>query len=122
MGDLVFNRFHPFIDRPAGASIAGWIELLEQVVAEHDKETLYVFGHGRPEFGVTGNASDLKVKAEYLSALLDLTRKGIREGKSVDELTKQEVLPGFADHVAPADWITLAANIEVAFTELTAEP
>src|SRR5512139_2978056 len=29
MGDLVFNRLHPFIDKPAGASIAGWIGWLE---------------------------------------------------------------------------------------------
>jgi glyoxylase-like metal-dependent hydrolase (beta-lactamase superfamily II) len=29
MGDLMFNRFHPYIDRPAGASIGNWIKTLE---------------------------------------------------------------------------------------------
>ena len=32
MGDLMFNRMHPVIDRPNGASIANWIVTLQKVV------------------------------------------------------------------------------------------
>jgi glyoxylase-like metal-dependent hydrolase (beta-lactamase superfamily II) len=120
MGDLIFNRWYPFIDRPAGASIAGWIDVLEKVVAAHDKETLYIFGHGRPEFGVSGRAADVKVMRDFLAALLEFTAKGIKQGKSVDELAQQEGLPGFGDHVARGDFLSLGANIEVAYEELTA--
>jgi glyoxylase-like metal-dependent hydrolase (beta-lactamase superfamily II) len=120
LGDLVFNRFYPFIDRPAGASTAGWIEVLEKVVAEHDDDTLYIFGHGRPEFGLSGGAADVKVMRDFLSALLEFTAKGIKKGEGVDELAQQEALPGFEDHVAPADFLSLGANIKVAYEELTA--
>ena len=119
MGDLVFNRYYPFIDRPAGASIGNWIGVLEQVVAAHDDETLYIFGHGNPEFGVTGSSADLLRKRDYLSALLEFTGKGIRQGKSLAELEKTETLPGFPDFKAPSDWLTLGANIKVAHEELS---
>jgi glyoxylase-like metal-dependent hydrolase (beta-lactamase superfamily II) len=120
MGDLIFNRFHPFIDRPAGASIEGWIGTLEQVLAEHDADTLYVFGHGQPGFGVTGKAADLEFMRDYLSALLDFAEKGIKQGKSVEALAEAEALPGFEEVEAPADWLTLGANVKVACEELTA--
>ena len=48
VGDLVFNRRHPYIDRPAGASIANWIKVLEGTVADHDGGTIYIFGHAAP--------------------------------------------------------------------------
>jgi glyoxylase-like metal-dependent hydrolase (beta-lactamase superfamily II) len=59
MGDLVFNRFHPFIDRPAGASIANWITALERAAREHSADTTYIFGHGQDRFGVTGKRARL---------------------------------------------------------------
>ena len=34
MGDLMFNRAHPVIDRPNGASIANWTVVLQKVAAE----------------------------------------------------------------------------------------
>lgn len=122
MGDLVFNRFHPFIDRPAGASIRGWIELLDRVVAEHDRETLYVFGHGRPGFGVTGGPGELLVMRDYLTALLELARKGVAAGKSADELAALERLPGFEEHEAPSPRLSLEANLRVAWAEAGEAP
>jgi len=122
VGDLVFNRYHPFIDRPAGASIQGWIGLLDRLAAEHDRETIYIFGHGRPGFGVTGGRDDLGVMRDYLTRLLEVARKAIADGKSLEELAALEVLPGFADHEAPSPRLTLQANLRAAWEELTAEP
>jgi len=119
MGDLVFNRFHPFIDRPAGASIQAWIGQLERVAAEHDRETLYIFGHGRPGFGVTGGREELLVMRDYLTALLQTARKGIDAGKSLDELVRLDLLPGFEEHEAPSPRLSLQANLRVAWEELT---
>jgi len=62
MGDLVFNRRHPYIDKPAGASIAGWIQVLEQIVKNHSKDTLFIYGHAQQGWEVTGNAADLMVQ------------------------------------------------------------
>lgn len=122
LGDLVFNRYHPFIDRPAGASIRGWIELLDRLAAEHDRETLYIFGHGKPAFGVTGGRDDLVVMRDYLARLLEVTQKAVAGGKSVEELASLEVLPGFEDHEAPSPRLSLQANLRVAWEEVAATP
>ncbi|SMO51392.1 MBL fold metallo-hydrolase [Gracilimonas mengyeensis] len=119
MGDLIFNRVHPFIDYGGGASIANWITTLESVTEEYPADAIYIFGHGNPNFGVTGSKDDLLVMRNFLSALLDYTREGIEAGKSVDELANIETLDGFEDFKAP-DWrLPLSANIKVAYAELT---
>ena len=79
MGDLVFNRRHPFIDRPGGASSAGWITVLEQAVADHQDDTIYIFGHAGQGFPVTGSKADLLYMRDYLSALLDYVRGEMKE-------------------------------------------
>src|ERR1035437_9371833 len=65
MGDLVFNRRPPFIDRPGGASVASWIKILDAVVADHPKDTIYIFGHSGPTFEATGNSADLLYMRDY---------------------------------------------------------
>lgn len=119
MGDLIFNRAYPFIDLAGGASVEGWIEVLEAVAAEHTADTIFVFGHGNPEFGVTGGRADVLLQRDFLSAVLDAARRAIAEGKSREEATEMERLPGFDDHVAIADWLTLSAPLGAAYDELT---
>jgi cyclase len=99
MGDLMFNRRHPFIDRAAGASIAGWISVLERVTKELPNDTLYIFGHSGPKFPVTGAKADLDLQRDYFNALLDFTRAQIKGGKTRDEFIKStETLDRFPDH------------------------
>jgi cyclase len=99
MGDLVFNRRHPVIDRPGGASIANWIKVLEKVAKDHGKDTLFIFGHAGPTFGVTGSASDLLYQRDYLTALLAFVRAQMLAFKTRDEVVKMtDVLKGFPDH------------------------
>lgn len=99
MGDLVFNRMHPYIDRPAGASIANWMTLLDRVPADMERDTIYIFGHGNPKFGVTGTSADLKYMRDYLAALLDFVRAEMTRGEPRAAIVKiTEPLKGFADH------------------------
>jgi glyoxylase-like metal-dependent hydrolase (beta-lactamase superfamily II) len=99
MGDLVFNRRHPFIDRPGGASIVNWITVLERTVADHKKDTAYIFGHGSPKFGATGSRADLLYMRDYLAALLEFVRGEIKAGKPKDAIVKvTDPLKGFPDH------------------------
>lgn len=118
MGDLMFNRLHPFIDRPAGASIKNWIKILERVSKRH-RDALYIFGHAKETSGVTGDAKELLYFRDYLSAALDFTRKGIKEGKSQAEIAKADVLPGFPDYVSPMALLSLPNVLKVAHEELT---
>jgi len=122
MGDLVFNRFHPFIDRQAGASIENWITLLDRVPREHTADTIYIFGHGKPDAGVTGSRADLARFRDYLTALLDYARKHVAAGKSRDALAKTTVLPRFEEFVDPdPPDVTLGTALATAFDELTGQ-
>lgn len=119
MGDLVFNRLFPVIDRPGGARIAHWIPVLERVADEHGADTLYVFGHVKPGLGVTGGRAELLYQRDYLTALLETARRGLAAGRSVDEIAALEAMPGFPDHVSRGTMLSLAANLRAACAELT---
>jgi len=118
MGDLVFNRMNPYTDRPSGASMQNWTEILSIVADEYPSDAIYIFGHAKPEYGVTGEKEDLSVMKNYLSAILDYTQKGIEQGLSKDEIIDKKSLDEF-DHFLYADFWTLSDNLGVAYEELT---
>jgi glyoxylase-like metal-dependent hydrolase (beta-lactamase superfamily II) len=70
MGDLMFNRRHPVVDRPAGASMKNWISVLEAAAKDHNNDTIYIFGHGGMNQPVTGPRAELMYFRDYLTALL----------------------------------------------------
>lgn len=115
MGDLVFNRNHPYIDKPAGASIANWTKALDLVAADHTADTIYIFGHAGAKFQVTGSKADLAYMRDYLTALLDFVRGEIKAGKSKDEIVKiTDPLKGFPDHGPLIPRVLTAACEELA--------
>jgi cyclase len=118
MGDLMFNRLYPVIDRPGGASIRHWIVVLEEVAKTYPADAIYIFGHGNPKFGVTGKREDLGVFRDYLSGLLDYTRKKIDAGEPKEKIVALENLPGFPDFHLPLP-NRLQGNLSVAYDELT---
>lgn len=120
LGDLLFNRLYPVIDRPGGASVRHWVTVLEKIVADYPKDAIYLCGHGNARFGVTCGPADLLVFRDYLSALLAHVEGGIKAGRSKDEITRLENLAGFPDfHVPPGPANRLPANLGVAYDELT---
>lgn len=116
-GDLVFNRMNPYTDRPAGASIHNWIKVLDRVGTEYPADAKYIFGHGKPAFGVVGDRQDVKVMKNYLSAIVEHVERGIRQGKGKAEIVARETLPGFQNFLY-ADFWTLPLNLEVAYREV----
>lgn len=117
MGDLVFNRMNPYTDRPAGASMMNWIRILETVAEEYPADAMYIFGHGKPEYGVTGTKEDLDVMRDYLTAIVEYVEKGIEKGLSKNEITDKKVLDGFENFLY-ADFWTLPDNLGVAYEEI----
>lgn len=118
MGDLVFNRMNPYTDRKSGASMRSWTKILSTVAEEYPPDAIYIFGHGKPEYGVTGEKEDLSVMENYLSAVLAHARNGIKQGLSKDEITDKKLLEEF-DHFLYADFWTLSDNLGVAYEELS---
>jgi glyoxylase-like metal-dependent hydrolase (beta-lactamase superfamily II) len=94
MGDLLFNRRHPFVDRGAGASIKSWMEVLNKTVNKLDSKTKYIFGHAAEGYDVTGTADDLKKFGDYLGAVLKFTESEMKAGKTKEEFLKNTALPG----------------------------
>jgi glyoxylase-like metal-dependent hydrolase (beta-lactamase superfamily II) len=97
MGDLLFNRRHPFVDRGAGASIKNWMEVLNKTVNKLDSKTKYIFGHAAEGYDVTGTADDLKKFGDYLGAVLKFTEGEIKAGKTKEEFLKTTALPGVTE-------------------------
>jgi cyclase len=53
VGDLVFNRIYPVIDRDAGGRFVPWLATVEDLVKKYPADAIYLFGHGDQKFGVT---------------------------------------------------------------------
>jgi glyoxylase-like metal-dependent hydrolase (beta-lactamase superfamily II) len=116
MGDLIFNRRMPVIDKPGGASIAGWATVLDGVLADHGADTIYIFGHAGTNFPATGSRADLLVQRDFLLALLEFVRGEVKAGKAREEILKiTDPLRGFPDHGA-----LTARVLGAAYDELTA--
>jgi glyoxylase-like metal-dependent hydrolase (beta-lactamase superfamily II) len=119
MGDLVFNRLYPYVDRPGGASIRGWVKSLEDSVASYPADAIYIFGHGSAKFGVTGRRDDLLVMRDFLSAVLARVEKDIAAGRDKPAVVALENMPGFPDFHTPLP-NRLGLVLGAAFDELTA--
>jgi cyclase len=118
MGDLMFNRLYPVIDRPGGASIKGWIGLLEKVAKEYPADAIYIFGHGNAKSGVTGKSADLLVFRDFLTGLLDYTQKRIAAGEPKEKVVAVARIPGF-DDFEPSN--RTASALSAAYDELTSK-
>lgn len=94
VGDLVFNRRFPYIDKSAGADIRSWIQVLRSIRKTYSKDTLFVFGHAAEGYPVTGSHADLKAFENYLSRLLQTVGKAVRSGKSKEDVLAITTIPG----------------------------
>ena len=117
IGDLMFNRRHPFVDRGAGANIKNWMEVLNKTVNKFDSKTKFIFGHAADGYGVTGNADDLKKFGDYLDAVLKFTESEIKAGKTKEEFLKNTALPGASEWKGDG----ISRPLTAAWEELTAK-
>ena len=96
MGDLMFHRRHPVVDRAAGATIRNWMTVLERTVHDHASDTVYIFGHANTGVPVVGGRAELEHFRDYFEALLTFVEAQVRAGRSRDEiLALPGPLPGF---------------------------
>jgi glyoxylase-like metal-dependent hydrolase (beta-lactamase superfamily II) len=116
MGDLMFNRMHPVIDRAAGASIANWIVQLEKIQKTYAADTVYISGHNNALLTPLAKRDDLLNFRDYLTALLNFVGGLIKDGMTRDQvLARRDVIRGFEDY-GPL----VARPLPAAFDELTA--
>lgn len=97
VGDLMFNKRHPFVDRTAGASMAQWIKDLDHVVKKAHNDTIIIFGHSLNPGEETGTAEDLKKFQDYLSKTLAFAEQEVKKGVSKEEFIKNTSIPGVTE-------------------------
>lgn len=110
MGDLINNRRYPYIDRTAGASVRGWVKVLETTEKTFDKNTTFVFGHASPGFKVYGKKEDIVAMRNYFEKLLVFTEAEIKAGKSKEDFLKHTTIPGVTEWVGDGIQRSLTAT------------
>ncbi|KYG84174.1 MBL fold metallo-hydrolase [Roseivirga seohaensis] len=113
MGDLLFNRRPPFIDKSAGANMANWQVVLEKTYNTFDNDTIFVYGHAGDGYNVQGKREDLKAFSNYLAKSLEYVKKGIDAGKTKEALSDVNEIPG-----APEWKGNQSRTIDAAYIEL----
>ncbi len=117
MGDLVFNRVYPWVNKEDEASLRGWITFLDDAINHFDNDTLFIYGHSFSPEKVYGNKDDLKFMRNYIEALLTTVRKLKASGKTDEEILKLDSVPGFENMKALWEG-ALKANVKAALIEL----
>ncbi len=116
IGDLVFNRRHPFVDRSAGASMKSWINVLETAMNHFGRKTKYIFGHAGNGYDVTGTKDDLLAFHDYLGNVLKFVDGEMKSGKTKEEILKATEIPGSPDWKGEG----IQRPLEAAYEELSA--
>lgn len=112
IGDLMFNRKYPYIDKTAGAMIENWIEILQQLQSYFDNDTLFIFGHANEGYQVTGNKDDLAAFSDYLTAVMEFVKGQITAGKTKNEILAATEIPGGSQWSGEGIGRSLSAALE----------
>ncbi len=87
MGDDFFNGVFPFIDIDSGGSVKGLMKNLEEIIPQLNSETKIIPGHGP-----LGTVDNLKKFLAMLKDSYAIVDKGVKQGKSLEKLKKENVL------------------------------
>ena len=116
VGDLVFNRRHPFVDRTAGANIGQWITTLEAATSKFSDSTKYVCGHAATGYDIVVTKADVLLFRDYLSNVLKLTKESIAQGMTKADFLKLKEVPGSPEWKGDG----LSRPLDAAWEEVTA--
>ncbi len=117
VGDLVFNRRHPFVDRSAGANISNWIKVMDKAGSTFNNKTKFVCGHAAEGFDIVIAKEDLKLFGDYLGKTLQFVEGEIKSGKTKAEILKATAIPGAPDWKGDG----IDRPLGAAFDELTSK-
>jgi cyclase len=93
VGDLVFNRRFPFVDKSTGANIKNWVTVMQKLQSTFNDDVKYICGHSADGYKVVLNKSDLKAFENYLTQLLVFVNSKVKEGISKADLLKFKEIP-----------------------------
>ena len=116
VGDLMFNKRHPFVDRSAGANMQNWIKVLDKIMNKAEKDTIIIFGHSLNPGEETGTKEDIKKFQDYLGKVLAFAEQEIKKGVSKEDFLKNTSIPGVTEWSGQG----IERPLGAAYDELTA--
>lgn len=87
LGDLLFSDNFPYVDVPGGGDVDGYRNSIGQIIEWLPKDVILISGHRR-EY----NLDELRKYHDMLGTTIDIVRKQMAEGKSLDEIMQAKVL------------------------------
>lgn len=115
VGDLVFNRRFPYIDKENGAHIGNWITALDKIYNQFDKDTIVITGHSLDPEKVVGDRENVKAFKNYLESLMAFVKAEMKAGKTKEDILKATTIPGAPEWQGDG----IARSLTAAYTELT---
>jgi len=86
MGDLLLTQSFPAV----GPRIKKYLEILDWAIAKFPEDTKYIGGHGR-DFTL----QDVIDYRKMLADTIKIVQKGMKDGKSVDDMKNEDVLKDY---------------------------
>ncbi len=115
VGDLVFNRKYPYIDKSAGANIGEWIKILGEATQKFDDKATFICGHAAEGYDVIITKADINAFKNYLTNLLKLATVSYSKGMSREDFYKITEIPGSPEWKGEG----IKRSLEAAWEEVT---
>jgi glyoxylase-like metal-dependent hydrolase (beta-lactamase superfamily II) len=91
MGDNFVTYGFPFIDLDSGGSVKGTIAALDEVIPQIPADAKVIPGHGP-----LSTVADVKKFRQQLDEIVVLVERGLKSGKTVEQLQKEKILAPYA--------------------------
>jgi len=103
MGDLLDTEIHPGQGESGEifySNVAGWVKILDNIMARNLAVETYVPGHGPAHIG--RGVKDLEEQKRYFIVMRDEVAKMVQAGKSLEQIQKEFKIPQeFAHYTRP---------------------
>jgi cyclase len=114
LGDDYRTDGFPLVDEDNGGTVKGMIAALDGVMKQYPPDTKVIPGHGPDAMTV----ADIKSFADMLRDCRARVEKGIKQGKTLEQLKQEKVLAGYESY---SKRVTSDRFIEVLYGEITRE-
>lgn len=114
MGDDFVTYGFPFIDLESGGSVRGMIAACEKVLATVPADVKVIPGHG----GLS-TVAELKPYVAMLKDAAGRVEKGIKDGKTAEQMKREKVLAGYESWGGEGKFVTTDKFIDTLYDDLT---
>jgi len=91
LGDDFVTYGFPYVDLDSGGSVRGMIAALDEVLPQIPKDAKIIPGHGP-----ISTVEDVRKFRAKLDEIVAIVERGLKSGKSVEQLQKEKVLDAYA--------------------------